>query len=288
MSQFEVKKASAAEFATAVEWAALEGWNPGLDDLQAFHHTDPGGFYLGWHDGQPVSSISVVRYGQPFGFLGFYIVDPRYRGKGYGLETWNVGMDYLGERTVGLDGVPDQVENYRRSGFVHNGINIRFSGAPDVAAEPGAGASCSIRAAGKSDMASLMAFDSPFFPAPRREFLSQWLDPKAASSRETLLAARDGELLGYATCRACRSGYKIGPLFALTFDGAHALLTAVISKLPEGSNISLDVPQANKPAVKLARSFGLEPSFETARMYRGPAPELPIDNIFGITTFELG
>jgi hypothetical protein len=28
--------------------------------------------------------------------------------------------------------------------------------------------------------------------------------------------------------------------------------------------------------------------FETARMYKGSAPVLPLDNIFGVTTFELG
>jgi hypothetical protein len=32
----------------------------------------------------------------------------------------------------------------------------------------------------------------------------------------------------------------------------------------------------------------LAPSFETARMYRGPAPDLPLAQIFGIGTFELG
>jgi hypothetical protein len=32
----------------------------------------------------------------------------------------------------------------------------------------------------------------------------------------------------------------------------------------------------------------MTPMFETARMYRGRAPDLPLDRIFGITTFELG
>ena len=84
MSRPEIRAASAAEFAVAVEWAAAEGWNPGLDDLAAFHATDPGGFFLGWLDGEPVSSISVVRYGAGFGFLGFYIVRPEQRGTGAG------------------------------------------------------------------------------------------------------------------------------------------------------------------------------------------------------------
>jgi hypothetical protein len=28
--------------------------------------------------------------------------------------------------------------------------------------------------------------------------------------------------------------------------------------------------------------------FETARMYRGPEPTLPLDRIYGITTYALG
>jgi hypothetical protein len=41
-------------------------------------------------------------------------------------------------------------------------------------------------------------------------------------------------------------------------------------------------------AVRLAERCQLQPAFETARMYRGPAPQLPLDRTFGITTFELG
>lgn len=34
--------------------------------------------------------------------------------------------------------------------------------------------------------------------------------------------------------------------------------------------------------------MGLAPVFETARMYRGAMPRLPLERIFGITSFELG
>ena len=54
------------------------------------------------------------------------------------------------------------------------------------------------------------------------------------------------------------------------------------------AEISLDTPEDNPAAVRLAERFGLQPVFETARMYRGPAPGLPLPRIFGITTFELG
>jgi len=91
VSGLDLRTASAADFAVAVDWAAAEGWNPGLDDLAMFHDTDPGGFFIGWIGDRPVSSISVVRYGATFGFLGFYIVDPDFRGSGAGWASWPPG-----------------------------------------------------------------------------------------------------------------------------------------------------------------------------------------------------
>jgi hypothetical protein len=87
--------------------------------------------------------------------------------------------------------------------------------------------------------------------------------------------------------RACRVGFKIGPLFADTPAIARALFTAAAAEAG-GAPLSIDVPEPNAMAVDLASQFGLAPVFETARMYRGPAPDLPLERIYGVTTLELG
>jgi hypothetical protein len=38
----------------------------------------------------------------------------------------------------------------------------------------------------------------------------------------------------------------------------------------------------------LAQDLGLVPVFETARMYTGAIPPLRLEQIFGVTSFELG
>lgn len=284
MSRLEIRNARADDFAVAVDWAAAEGWNPGLNDLAAFHGTDPSGFFMGWIGGRPVSSISVVRYGATYGFLGFYIVDPDYRGSGAGWATWQHGMAYLEGRAVGLDGVVAQQENYRKSGFVLAGRNVRYSGVPQVDAEK---AAAKVRPVTAADLPALLAYDGAFFAAPREAFTAPWVLPPAGMQREALMAVKDGAIMGYGVIRACRSGYKVGPLFAENAETAAALFAALCATAP-GEEVALDTPQDNRAAVALAERAGLAPIFETARMYRGSAPSLPIDRTFGITTFELG
>jgi hypothetical protein len=38
----------------------------------------------------------------------------------------------------------------------------------------------------------------------------------------------------------------------------------------------------------LAERHGMVVAFETARMYTGKVPDLPLRRLFGVTTFELG
>ena len=75
----------------AVEWAAREGWNPGWHDAECFFQTDPQGFLIGTIDSRPVGCISAVSYHNVFGFIGFYIVVPEYRGQGYGIR-FQIGL----------------------------------------------------------------------------------------------------------------------------------------------------------------------------------------------------
>lgn len=105
-SSLTIRSMAAHELAWVLDQAADEGWNPGLEDAVAFHAADPGGFLLGQVDGEPVGCISAVCYGPGFGFLGFYIVRPAFRGRGHGLALWRAAMARLGARTVGLDGGP--------------------------------------------------------------------------------------------------------------------------------------------------------------------------------------
>jgi hypothetical protein len=281
MQQLRIRRMHRGEIGIAIDWAAAEGWNPGLHDAPCFHAADPSGFLIGLLGNEPVATISVVKYGADFGFLGFYIVRPGWRGQGHGLSIWNAGMASLAGRNVGLDGVIAQQDNYRKSGFVLAWRNVRhegFGGGQDER-DP--------RIVPLSSIAFdvVRAYDAPFFPADRSAFLRCWIVQPGSTAIGFVEA---GELKGYAMLRPCREGYKVGPLFADDASIAESLFTVLKSRVGEKERIYLDTPDANADALALAQRHGMNSVFETARMYTQGMPAVPMERFYGVTTFELG
>ena len=70
-NSFKIRVMSRQQVPIAIEWAAIEGWNPGLHDAECFYNADPKGFLIGLLDDEPIAIISAVKYSENFGFLGF-------------------------------------------------------------------------------------------------------------------------------------------------------------------------------------------------------------------------
>jgi Acetyltransferase (GNAT) domain len=131
----------------------------------------------------------------------------------------------------------------------------------------------------------LLAFDAGVFGAERERFLRVWID---RAPGRALACIRDGRLAGYGVVRPCKVGAKIGPLMADDEEVAEMLLAGLIAATDHGSEVFIDMPEANPRAQQLRVAREMEPSFETARMYlNGRPPEDP-QRIFGVTTFEFG
>ena len=182
---------------------------------------------------------------------------------------------------IGLDGVPERLPSYRKSGFQLAWRNIRYAGTPtlDLPADP------RLVPVDPARIPALLNYDRPFFPAPRAEFLRCWLTD--GPTRRSWAVIENGIVRGCGTVRKCHDGWKIGPLFADDETTADRLFRRLASVAAPGPVI-LDLPEPNESAVRLATRYGLSPVFETARMYRGEVAPLPLDRTFGITTFELG
>lgn len=278
---YAIRTMTPEETGIAVEWAAREGWNPGLHDAQCYRAADPDGFLVGLLDERPVAVISAVLYDGAFGFIGFYIVEPEFRGRGYGSRIWDAAMERLAGVPVGLDGVVEQQDNYRKSGFALAHRNVRYEGVGGGDA-PGSAELVELSAL---PFETVDAYDRSFFPVDRSRFIEAWIKQPGCRALGILAG---GRLAGYGVMRACRSGFKVGPLFADTPALAESLLLALKSGAAASDPVVLDVPEVNRTAVALAERHDMKAVFETARMYKGTVAGMPLDRIFGVTSFEVG
>lgn len=275
-----IRAAGPAELAIMTEWAAQEGWNPGLADAAAFLAADPEGFLLAEDaGGRPAACISAARQGKGFGFIGFYIVRPDLRGQGLGMALWRQGMERLAGRVVGLDGVVARQADYARSGFRTAWRNVRYAARPRAVG----GGQGQVVPATSLPFEALSALDASVLPASRENFLRVWLN---TPGHRALAVLRDGVPAGFGVLRPSQDGARIGPLTAADAASARALFDALIEGQP--GPVFLDLPEPNAAAVALAEAAGMQPVFETARMYAGQAPAIPLERAFGLASFELG
>ncbi len=267
-----------------LEWAALEGWNPGLHDADLFYDTDPEGFY-GFFDGNElIAGGALVSYSSAFGFMGLFIVKPEYRGNGLGRDLWYLRRDLLLSRLnpgapIGMDGVVGMQAFYSKGGFqlAFKDERYEITGAT-MERHP------EVMPLQASDMSHLLEMDLQCFGYNRSAFLQAWLLQPDAKVFQFGTGDAFG---GFIVMRKARSGWKIGPLFSASETTANALLKACMDAVP-GDKMYLDTPGSNPAARELAKKHGGQFIFECGRMYLGNAPALPMEMIYGITSFELG
>ena len=285
--RFRIRAMSAADMASiTIPWMAAEGWNPGLHDAATFVAADPGGFLVGELDGEPIATVSGVRYSDAFAFLGCYVVAAPFRGQGYGMAVHEAARARLEGCVQGGDGVLENVAVYEQIGRVLAYRNARYEAVRGPRDGTQGDADPTVDAAALP-IERIEALDRPCFPAPRRAFLEAWLAQPDAFARA--LPGGDGAgLRGYGVIRRCVRGWKVGPLFADDAAAAEAILDALLARIPAGDPWVLDIPEPNALARALVARRAMTQVFATARMYTGPAPAIDLDRVFGVTTFELG
>lgn len=285
-----------SEFDVIVEWAAAEGWNPGLNDAECFWSADPDGFIAVEVDGALAGGGSIVSYGRRYGFMGFFIVRQDLRGRGIGRRLWHERKRLLLERLdvgapIGMDGVFAMEPFYAKGGFVREHRELRFEAAASRPLASGAvqGTHATDRDAAIvpiRDVAieDVIAYDALHFPGPRSSFMRRWLAQPGALP---FVALSGGAISGLAMARPARTGMRIGPLFADSPSIADSLLGRVLDECT-GVPVHLDVPERNDAAMALAARYGMREVFGCAKMTHGTPPALPWSRIFCVTSFELG
>jgi GNAT superfamily N-acetyltransferase len=287
--QLEIRNMTRSEVDKLVAWAAREGWNPGLHDAQLFWATDPEAFIAADLDGEMIGGGSITSYNGEFGFMGFFIVRPEYRGRGYGNTLWQARRQRLLDRlrpgaSIGLDGVFEMQDYYARGGFVFSHREMRFR--TEITDRPATLPRDDQNIIPLADVPfdQVLDYDCTCFPAKRPNFLRGWISQPDALALGYL---RDEKLNGYGVVRRCREGCKIGPLFADGTQVAEALY-AHLAGFATGGPLFLDAPENNPAAMEFVAQRRMFEVFGCARMYLGRPPVIAHESVFGVTTFELG
>lgn len=280
MDRIEYRVLRPSEAQDLVGWAGDEGWNPGLNDALIFHSVDPDGWFGAFRDGIMVGGAVATNYDRRFSFGGFYIVSPAYRRSGIGWSLTGLAVEHAGDRCFGIDGVLGMEDRYHRRMRLHSSYrNVRWGGSSQNRKGPDG-----LRDWRELSWRELVDFDSRHFPARREGFLKDWL---MQSGSKTLTAlGSDGGIVAMGTIRPCLQGYKVGPLFAEGPRLARSLLDGLLEGVT--GPYYLDVPEPNREGMALAVDMGMTPVFHTARMYSQEPPVLSLQDIYGVTSFELG
>lgn len=284
------------EVTELAEWAAAEQWNPGVADIEIAWRVDPAAFVAVRDGADMVGAGTVFSYEGRCGFMGLFIVRPEFRGHGLGTALWYRRRELMLQRlqpgaAIGMDGVFAMVPFYERGGFRLAYRDLRFDGiAPQQSQVSGGEWSEFLRGnerivdLGVISFDVVAAFDDRHTMAPRQRFLSEWLS--APGVRGAALMANEA-LVGMAVLRPCRTGYRFGPVHADEARHAEALVRSLLEQVA-GEAVQIDVPEPNAAALDLVARLGMRESFGCARMYYGTPPMLPVDRIFGVTSFEFG
>jgi len=288
-NELVIRNMNRSEVDELVGWAALEGWNPGLHDAELFWATDPEAFIAADLEGELIGGGAITSYNGEYGFMGFFIVRPEYRGRGLGNALWQARRKRLLARlrpgaSIGLDGVFAMQSFYAKGGFVFSHRNMRFR-----AEIPARSATSQVNDEGIILLAAVpfeqvLDYDRTCFSVLRPTFLKGWMSQTDALA---LGCQRGGKLSGYGVVRRCREGCKVGPLFADGASAANALYLR-LAEFAAGGPLFLDAPENNPAAIELVQQYRMTEVFGCARMYLGPPPVVAHERVFGVTTFELG
>ena len=303
LDNYVIKKVSSADEmrSTLTEFEIMEGIMPALDDHQLFYNTDPDGFYIGQLDGKTISSISLVKYGDSFAFLGIYIVLKEHRGKGYGLALFKHAMESIPPTcNVALDALLEKTHLYRKWGFVEAFVNRRvqvdnttaatklesFVPPSDVTVER-------VEQANQVVYKKLTVYDTGVFGAPHHLFLRGLVD---GPNTITLVAFNQiGGIIGFVAVRktiSVEEGWKIAPLFADDGQIARALLKAAFKEMikiaPDRKVAIFELSISTPEACVLADELNATPLVDLSRMFTKGQLNFTKEKVFSFSSPELG
>ena len=164
----------------AMNAMAKEHWRPGFKDAECFLAIDPTADFVGELNGKPIGFVRITKYSDSFAFVGDYLGDKEYRGKGYGIKIFNAAVSSVKPScSIGLFSVLHLEKMYERSGFRSQFYGARYvfhlPTAITCFSEISEKTPVEIKCVDEVELEALFLYDSNVFGFERHAFLSKWL-----------------------------------------------------------------------------------------------------------------
>ena len=295
---------SQEDFVFVTELSTKERWAIGTTDVTHLGPIVEPGFFIGVLDGVRIGHISAVKYNDEdidggFYYVGFYLVDKDYRGRGYGLKIWNVMWESLDKSyNISLDAVNDLVPLYEKMGLQKEWTNKEYflSSSKVVQALNGAQEMMKlknilIKPLSEVSFDKIFKYDTSVFGFPRQKFLKRWITIPDSLGWAAINVS--GDIVGYVVIRPSVIGKDellVAPLFADDTNIARMLLyasteAAMIQKSVKNLRIFVPVSANPEGADMIENEIGYDSAWSSARMYsKGIPPQICLRKVVAITS----
>lgn len=243
------------------------GWNQTAEDWRRFLERSPEGCFVAEVGAQVCGTVTTITFEDRFAWIGMVLVDPEYRGRGFGTALLERAIRYLDEQhlpALKLDATPQGKPLYEKLGFRSEYEIARWSRKqPPSEARP---ALTGVREpVSPALLERICEVDRQVFGADRSGLLKSLHDQ---APELTLGVLKAGALAGYALGRRGSFADHLGPWMALDPDTARQLLESFLARSSRETQIA-DCLNAHAASGDLLKSFGFSYTRPLVRMFRG-------------------
>ena len=279
-TMFHVRNMTDEDIPFAVRLTDEMEWNMAPADFEFNMQLEPQGCFVLLDGSRRIGLITTISFDK-IGWFGNLIVAKTHREKGAGTRLAKHAVDYLlskNVKTVGIYSYIDKIPFYEKLGFKCESkfVVLKGRGFSSSAAK--------LTEARKEHMQEIVNLDQTCFGGFRRRLLERLLENPANSC---YVRVEDGKMCGYAVAKNYGDMGELGSLVCSRGRGDVAidLLKACLSKL-QGLDVSICVPERERPILSLLMKSGFRQDFGVARMFFKPF--VPADCIYLAESLERG
>ena len=282
------------------------GWEITYGDPEAFWAVGETGYFVGELNGTIISCVGLLKYSDSFAYVSMYIVDEEYRGKGYGLKTFNAAMQSIPSGcNVGLTAPPDHEAIYQRSGFkqywrvleklfnISELASIECTQPNNVIIHPITSNTSTVIVQAITD------YDSKCFFTTRSKYVKERIFSANETKRGSHFVALDktnGTVVGLIVVKQPISdkvsSYQVGPFYADNVEIASCLLHHACSYLIKKGLVRQEVcifhPENNPNAIILSDTFKAMLDDTILFMFTSVPPSYSVECVYGISSPSTG